>query len=79
MNLNHIKERIIEENLFCLLFGHKIKTSRCITNHFKEYKCSRCNLEMTNDDQGQLLFLTPQLREVNETLVYFHSKKRLAS
>lgn len=79
MNFNQIKERITSENLFCLLFGHKIKTSRSITNHFKEYKCSRCNLELTNDDHGHLLFLTPELKEVNEALVYFHRKKSLAS
>jgi hypothetical protein len=75
MNLNQIKEHIASKNLFCLLFGHKIITSRNITNHFKEYKCTTCNLELTNDEKGGITFLTPELKEVNEALVYFHNKK----
>ncbi len=59
----------------CSFFGHRFITSRNITNHFKEYKCSVCHLEMTNDVNGMWTFLTPELRDVNETLNQFFQKK----
>lgn len=62
--------------LRCAVFGHHFITSRTITNHFKEFKCSKCNLELTNDEKGHIQFLTPELKEINETLVRFYQKKR---
>lgn len=75
MALLKIKKRFNSKNPFCILFGHKIKTSRKITNHFKEYKCTVCDLELTNDDNGELTFLTPELKKINEALVRFHKKR----
>lgn len=61
--------------LWCSVFGHQLITSRNITNHFKEYKCSKCNLELTNDEKGRKIYLTPELKDINETLVRFYRKR----
>ena len=78
MNIIEIKEKFITKKILCSLFGHKFITSRNVTNHFKEFKCTVCQLELTNDEKGQKTFLTPELKEINETLMGFH-KKRLNS
>jgi hypothetical protein len=74
--MNHIE---IKEKFSCLLFGHKIITTRSITNHIKEYKCTICNLELTNDVSGNTTFLTPERKEINETLKDFLQKKTNAA
>lgn len=61
--------------VFCHLFGHHFETSRNITNHFKEYKCSVCQMELTNDEHGHKISLTPQHRLINDTLIHFYQKK----
>ena len=61
--------------LWCSFFGHQFVTTRNVTNHFKEYKCSKCNLELTNDEKGHKIFLTPELKDINETLVLFYQKR----
>ena len=61
--------------MWCLLFGHRFYTTRKVTDHFKEYKCSHCHLELTNDEQGHKIFLTPELKDINETLVNFYQRK----
>ena len=77
MDFKELKEQITSKKLICSIFGHKIVTSRNITNHLKEYKCTVCQMELTNDEQGSLTFLTPELKEVNEALVSFYQKKLL--
>jgi hypothetical protein len=42
-----------------------------ITNHFKEYECTVCALELTNDEKGNKTYLTPELKEINDTLKVF--------
>jgi hypothetical protein len=65
----------IKENFICLLLGHRITTTRTITNHIKEYKCTICNLELTNNIKGGITFLTPECKDINETLKNFLQKK----
>ena len=77
MNLKEIKTLFSGKQILCSLFGHKIITSRNITNHLKEYKCTVCQMELTNDEEGDITYLTPELKEVNEALVYFYKKKLL--
>ncbi|OYX86436.1 MAG: hypothetical protein B7Y83_01365 [Flavobacteriales bacterium 32-34-25] len=77
MDLFEMKKLIPSKKMICSFFGHKIITSRNITNHLKEYKCTVCNMELTNDEEGSLTFLTPELKEVNEALVNFYQKKLL--
>jgi hypothetical protein len=69
------KPALFGRKMWCSLFGHKIVTTRTITNHFKEYECSHCRLEMTNDEKGRRIFMTPELKDINETLVLFYQKR----
>ena len=73
-----MKDISLQKRIKCALFGHKIVTTRKITDHFKEFKCTVCHLELTNDAKGKRTFLTPELKEINETLLIFN-KKRLPS
>jgi hypothetical protein len=76
--LNFIS-KFTDKKTACSIFGHKIVTVRNVTNHFKEYKCTVCNVELTNDLQDKKTFLTPQLKEINETLFQHHHRKHLSS
>ena len=63
--------------LICSLIGHRFKTSQKITNHFSEYECTCCGKQMTEDTRGRLISLTPELREINETLRIIFQRKQL--
>lgn len=73
--MNAIEFKNANQKLHCFLFGHKLTLKRKITNHFEEYECQTCHLEMTNDDKGRKTYLTSKLREVNETLFHLHIKR----
>lgn len=75
MKMLDFKEKFLPKKVLCSMMGHKFIVTRTITNHFKEYKCSVCDVEITNDDKGQKTYLTPELKEINETLICFHNKK----
>lgn len=74
-----IREQLFSNKILCSFFGHKIFTTRSITNHFKEYKCSVCGLELTNDIKGHKIFLTPKLKDINEILISVYKKKHISS
>ena len=74
-----IREEIFSSKILCSFFGHKTTTTRNVTNHFKEYKCSVCGLEMTNDLKGHKIFLTPQLKDINESLISLYKKKHIST
>lgn len=61
--------------VWCSFFGHRFVTTRNITNHFKEYKCNCCKLELTTDEQGRKIFLTPEYKDINETLINFYQRR----
>ncbi|MGA9637116.1 hypothetical protein [Flavobacterium sp.] len=65
------------KKIICNLFGHKMITSKNITKHVKEYKCKTCQLELTNIENGHTTHLTPELRDINETLFQFNKKRIL--
>ena len=75
MNAIQLKEKFQTKKILCSIFGHKLVTTRNVTAHFKEYKCTSCQLELTNDDKGMKTFLTPELRDVNETLMNFYQRR----
>ena len=75
MNVIQIIEKFLSKKILCTLFGHKIITTRNVTNHFKEFKCTVCQLELTNDEKGRKTYLTPELKEINETLLGFYNKR----
>jgi hypothetical protein len=75
MKNSKIKPVFFGGKVWCSLFGHQFITTRAITNHFKEFKCCNCHLELTNDEKGQKISLTPEHRDINETLVHFYQKR----
>jgi hypothetical protein len=75
MNILELKRVFLLRKFMCVLFGHKFITKRKVTPHFKEYECSNCHLEVTNDDKGRKTFLTPELKDINETLMVFYKKR----
>ena len=64
--------------LYCTIFGHRYRITEKITLHVSEYQCKQCRSEATNDDQGRITSLTPQLKDINETLRYIYKKKNHA-
>ena len=77
MSAIEIKENFLSKKIYCLLFGHRIITTRNITDHFKEYKCTVCALELTNDEKGNKTYLAPELKDINDTLKNFCIKKNI--
>lgn len=59
----------------CHIFGHRYIITKKITAHIKEYECTCCKKQVTIDVQGNLASLTPELKEINETLALLHQKK----
>ncbi|SFR35485.1 hypothetical protein SAMN04490243_0998 [Robiginitalea myxolifaciens] len=60
---------------FCTLFGHHFSVTKKVTSHIKEYSCVHCGKQVTTDVSGNLSLLTPQLKEINETLEFINRKK----
>ena len=75
MRIIEPKQHFFFKKILCVLFGHKFKTKRKVTPHFKEFECSICHLEVANDDKGRKMFLTPELKDINETLMVFYKKR----
>lgn len=63
------------KNVICTLFGHHFSVSKKVTSHIKEYRCMHCGKQVTTDASGNLSLLTPQLREINETLERIYQKR----
>ena len=63
------------KKIFCNIFGHHYSVSKRVTSHIKEYKCVHCGKQVTTDVKGNLSILTPELREINDTLEFIHQKK----
>ncbi|MEO8254357.1 MAG: hypothetical protein ABI554_08190 [Flavobacterium sp.] len=78
MNLLDLMPKFIDKKVSCSIFGHKIVTVKNVTSHFKEYKCTVCEMELTNDLQNRKTFLTPELKEINETLFNHYTRKHLS-
>lgn len=75
MNTPEIKNNLLSKKIVCSFFGHNLIIKRNITPNFKEYKCTTCNIELTTNAKGEKTFLTPHLKEVNETLYNFYNKR----
>ncbi|WP_445383446.1 hypothetical protein ACT6NV_05390 [Robiginitalea sp. IMCC44478] len=63
------------KKLFCSIFGHHYSVSRKVTSHIKEYSCVHCGKQVTTDVSGNLSILTPELKEINETLEHIYQKR----
>ncbi|MVO09332.1 hypothetical protein GOQ30_09195 [Flavobacterium sp. TP390] len=55
----------------CKVFGHKLLTTKNVTEYIKEYQCKCCGLELTNNYKGVKSILTPELKDVNVTVMDF--------
>ncbi|UPQ78391.1 hypothetical protein M0M57_12270 [Flavobacterium azooxidireducens] len=64
-------------SVICSVLGHKYHSTRKITNHFSEYQCRCCGKQMTEDTRGRLISLTPELREINETLNMIFTRRQI--
>ncbi|WP_452225655.1 hypothetical protein [Lacinutrix chionoecetis] len=63
-------------HFFCNVFGHKYEVSKKITYHVKEYKCCKCNKQLTTNGRGNLVELTPKYQEINSILSKIHNKRQ---
>lgn len=63
----------------CSIFGHHFIVSNNITLHIKEYKCVHCHKQVTTDASGNLSELTPELRDINNTLQNIYQKRHRAA
>lgn len=59
----------------CGIFGHYYAVSKKVTSHIKEYECIHCKKQVTTDEHGNLLNLTPELEDINDTLQKVYKKK----
>ena len=75
METMSIKTTFSLGRIYCAFFGHRYRVTKKVTSHINEYQCMLCNCEATNDDKGKLTQLTPQLKDINETLTTLHRKK----
>jgi len=69
------KKHSLKGRLRCALFGHKFKTIRYITDHFKEFECRVCHLQVTNEITDKKLTLSEEHREINQSLIQEYRKK----
>lgn len=79
MSFLNFMSKFVNKKTACSIFGHKIVTVRNVTGHFKEFKCTCCGIELTNDLQDRKTFLTPELKEINETLLNHYNKRKMLS
>ncbi|MEM6684746.1 MAG: hypothetical protein AAF617_03030 [Bacteroidota bacterium] len=78
MENKSIKTTFSLGRMYCSVFGHRYRVTKKITSHINEYQCMLCGHEATTDDKGKLTQLTPQLKDINETLINIHRKKNPA-
>ena len=69
------KKNCLKGRLLCAFFGHKFKTVKYVTDHFKEFECRICHVQVTNDVTGHKVSLTKEHREINRDLIRLYQKK----
>lgn len=79
METNYLNEGIVTKNYRCSLLGHRFVETKKVNNHFSEFQCSTCKIEVTNDSRGKKTTLTSRLKDINETLFYLNLKKQFLS
>ncbi len=70
------KEHSFKGRILCALFGHKFRTTKIVTGYFREFECSVCHLQVTNDVTGRRVSLTQEHREINEALISLHQRRQ---
>ena len=69
------KHTSLRGRLLCSVFGHRFSLTRVVTNHFKEFECSVCHMQVTNDAEGHQVSLTKEHREINQALLDLYHKR----
>lgn len=70
-------EGSIAGKLLCSLFGHRFVVTRVVTDHFREFECRICRMQVTNDIDGAKVSLTSEHREINKALMDLHRRRHL--
>lgn len=70
-----LKSNSFFKELKCKMIGHKLVTTKNVTQHIKEYQCKCCGLELTNNYKGTKNILTPELKDVNITVMDFYHRR----
>lgn len=76
MKTDNTNQYLEKKNYRCTWFGHRYVETKKINQHFSEYECTVCNMQVTNDSLGNKITLTTELKEINETLFYLNLKKQ---
>ena len=63
----------------CKVFGHNFKVSRNVTLHIKEYTCANCKKQFTINSKGDIVELTSKIKEINDVLEHYYSRKNTTS
>ena len=79
MEKNYLPNGMVKKNYRCSLLGHRFVETKKINNHFSEFECKTCKMQVTNDMRGQKIRLTSKLKDINETLFYLNLKKQFLS
>ncbi|MCK5401019.1 MAG: hypothetical protein KAJ28_05240 [Flavobacteriaceae bacterium] len=61
--------------LYCSLFGHEYKVTKNVTDHVKEYICKHCKEQVTTNENGHLILLTPKYKDINSELEKIHNRR----
>lgn len=61
--------------IVCAAVGHNYKETNRINDVISEYQCTCCGKEVTENTNGYLEALTPQMKEINACLSSFVQKK----
>ena len=62
--------------LVCNVLGHKYVVTRRVTYHLKEFQCAYCNKKVTSNEEGQLVELSQERKEINNILYRVHRNRR---
>ncbi|WP_299115592.1 DUF1660 family phage protein [uncultured Winogradskyella sp.] len=63
--------------LYCDFFGHNYEVTKKVTNHVKEYTCTRCKKQLTTNSNGKLTELTPKFQEINSALERIYNNRMM--
>ncbi|WP_010521343.1 hypothetical protein [Aquimarina agarivorans] len=72
----NVSSKLFIPKLYCSVVGHQYRITKKVTNHIKEYTCSCCGKEVTNDAKGVLVPLTPKLKFIHLGLEQVIIKRR---
>ena len=75
----NVAQKLFIPKLYCSVIGHQYRVTKNVTNHIKEYQCTCCGKEVTNNSKGLLVPLTPKLKFIHlglEQVVVKRTRKR---